>query len=83
MFEPIHGSAFDITGKGIANPVASFWTGVMMLEHLGEKPTPPARLMRAVEKVTGAGITTPDVGGTATTKDVTDAVVEAIHSSNV
>ena len=82
MFEPIHGSAFDITGKGIANPVASFWTASQMLDHLGEVEA-SARLMRAVEKVTGAGITTPDVGGTATTKDVTDAVVEAIQSSNV
>src|ERR1041385_4963021 len=81
MFEPIHGSAFDITGKGIANPVASFWTASQMLDHLGETEA-SARLMRAVEKVTGAGITTPDVGGTATTKDVTAAVVEAIHSSN-
>jgi tartrate dehydrogenase/decarboxylase / D-malate dehydrogenase len=82
MFEPIHGSAFDITGKGIANPVASFWTASQMLDHLGETEA-SARLMRAVEKVTGAGITTPDVGGTATTKEVTAAVVEAIHSSNV
>src|ERR1700712_5415085 len=75
MFEPIHGSAFDITGKGIANPVASFWTAAQMLDHLGEADA-SARLMRAVEKVTGAGILTPDVGGTATTRDVTDAVVE-------
>jgi tartrate dehydrogenase/decarboxylase / D-malate dehydrogenase len=82
MFEPIHGSAFDITGKGIANPVASFWTAAQMLEHLGEKDA-AARLMRAVEKVTGAGILTPDVGGTATTMEVTAAVVEAIQSSNV
>ena len=51
MFEPIHGSAFDITGKGIANPVATFWTGAMMLEHLGETKA-AARLMRAVERVT-------------------------------
>ena len=82
MFEPIHGSAFDITGQGIANPVASFWTAAQMLDHLGEADA-SARLMRAVEKVTGAGIVTPDVGGTATTKDVTNAVVEAIQSSNV
>jgi tripartite-type tricarboxylate transporter receptor subunit TctC len=65
MFEPIHGSAFDITGKGIANPVAAFWTAAQMLDHLGEAEA-SARLMRAVEQVTGAGITTPDVGGTAT-----------------
>ena len=51
MFEPIHGSAFDITGKGVANPVATFWTGAMLLEHLGEKDA-AARLMRAVERVT-------------------------------
>jgi tartrate dehydrogenase/decarboxylase/D-malate dehydrogenase len=82
MFEPIHGSAFDITGKGIANPVASFWTAAQMLEHLGEAEA-AGRLMRAVEQVTAAGILTPDVGGTATTKQVTDAVVDAIYSSNV
>ncbi|MGF6233219.1 tartrate dehydrogenase/decarboxylase/D-malate dehydrogenase [Inquilinus ginsengisoli] len=82
MFEPIHGSAFDITGKGIANPVASFWTAAQMLEHLGEAEA-AGRLMRAVEQVTAAGILTPDVGGTATTKEVTDAVVDAIYSSNV
>jgi tartrate dehydrogenase/decarboxylase/D-malate dehydrogenase len=70
MFEPIHGSAFDITGKGIANPVATFWTAAQMLDHLGE-PEAAARLMRAVERVTEAGILTPDVGGTATTKIVT------------
>jgi tartrate dehydrogenase/decarboxylase/D-malate dehydrogenase len=82
MFEPIHGSAFDITGKGIANPVATFWTGAQMLEHLGEKDA-AARLMAAMDKVCQAGILTPDVGGKATTKDVTAAMVDAIHSSNV
>ena len=82
MFEPIHGSAFDITGKGIANPVATFWTAAQMLEHLGE-PQAATRLMQAVERVTQAGILTPDVGGTATTQEVTDAVVAEIHRSNV
>ncbi len=77
MFEPIHGSAFDITGKGIANPVATFWTAAMMLEHLGEAKA-AARLMRAVEKVTGAGVHTPDLGGKATTAQVTRAVIEAL-----
>ena len=81
MFEPIHGSAFDITGKGIANPVATFWTGAQMLEHLGE-PEAAARLMRAVEEVCAAGIKTPDIGGTATTREVTDAVIEAIRGAN-
>jgi tartrate dehydrogenase/decarboxylase / D-malate dehydrogenase len=82
MFEPIHGSAFDIAGKGIANPIATFWTAAQMLDHLGEADA-SARLMRAVEQVTGAGIHTPDIGGVATTKEVTDAVVDAIYSSNI
>jgi tartrate dehydrogenase/decarboxylase / D-malate dehydrogenase len=81
MFEPIHGSAFDITGKGIANPVATFWTAAQMLEHLGEADA-AARLMRAVEFVCAQGILTPDVGGKATTRDVTDAVVGAILGLN-
>jgi tartrate dehydrogenase/decarboxylase/D-malate dehydrogenase len=77
MFEPIHGSAFDITGKGIANPVATFWTGAMMLEHLGE-PQAAQRLMGAIEAVTESGVLTPDLGGKATTAQVTRAVVERI-----
>ncbi|HSM43139.1 MAG TPA: tartrate dehydrogenase [Afifellaceae bacterium] len=82
MFEPIHGSAFDITGKGIANPVATFWTASQMLDHLGESDA-AERLMTAVEKVCEAGIKTPDIGGSATTQDVTDAVCDAIRGSNV
>ncbi len=81
MFEPIHGSAFDITGKGIANPIASFWTACQMLDHLGEGEA-SARLMRAIETVCSAGISTPDVGGTATTREVTEAVIKAIFGSN-
>ena len=82
MFEPIHGSAFDITGKGIANPVGSFWTAVMMLEHLGETAA-AARLMKAVERVTAdPSLHTPDLGGQATTKQVTEAVVRAIEMEN-
>jgi tartrate dehydrogenase/decarboxylase/D-malate dehydrogenase len=82
MFEPIHGSAFDITGKGIANPVASFWTAALMLEHLGEARAASA-LMVAVEQVCAAGVLTPDIGGTATTVEVTRAVVEAIRGANL
>ncbi len=81
MFEPIHGSAFDITGKGIANPIATFWTACQMLDHLGEAHA-SARLMKAIEEVCAAGIMTPDVGGTATTAEVTDAVINAIRGSN-
>jgi tartrate dehydrogenase/decarboxylase/D-malate dehydrogenase len=78
MFEPIHGSAFDITGKGIANPVATFWTAVLMLEHLGEAAA-AGRLMRAIEAVTARGIFTPDLGGEADTAVVTDAVIDALR----
>ena len=83
MFEPIHGSAFDIVGKGIANPIGSFWTGAMMLEHLGEKAAAD-RLMRAVERVTAdPSLHTPDLGGKATTREVTDATISAIEGENV
>ncbi|PYH43761.1 putative tartrate dehydrogenase [Aspergillus saccharolyticus JOP 1030-1] len=78
MFEPIHGSAFDITGKGIANPVATFWTAAEMLEWLGETDA-AAKLLTAVENVCEAGVLTADLGGTATTKEVTDAVVAEIQ----
>jgi tartrate dehydrogenase/decarboxylase/D-malate dehydrogenase len=82
MFEPIHGSAFDITGKGIANPVATFWSGCMMLEHLGERAA-ATRLMRAIESATAdPDLHTPDLGGKATTRQVTDAVREAVFGDN-
>jgi tartrate dehydrogenase/decarboxylase/D-malate dehydrogenase len=82
MFEPIHGSAFDIAGKGIANPVGTFWTATMMLDHLGEKAA-ANRLMRAIEKVTAdPSLHTPDLGGTATTRKVTDATIAAIRGDN-
>ena len=77
MFEPIHGSAFDITGKGVANPIATFWTGSMMLEHLGEAKA-AARLMKAIESVTAQRVFTPDLGGSARTRDVTAAVISAL-----
>jgi tartrate dehydrogenase/decarboxylase/D-malate dehydrogenase len=78
MFEPVHGSAPDIEGKGVANPIAAFWSGVLMLEHLGEGEA-GKRLMGAIEKVTGAGKTlTPDLRGKASTGEVTDAVIAAL-----
>jgi tartrate dehydrogenase/decarboxylase/D-malate dehydrogenase len=83
MFEPIHGSAFDITGKGIANPIATFWSGSLMLEHLGQSAA-AARLMRAVERVTAdKRLHTPDLGGKATTAEVTAAVVAALAGDNL
>jgi tartrate dehydrogenase/decarboxylase/D-malate dehydrogenase len=74
MFEPIHGSAFDIMGKGLANPVGTFWSCVMLLEHLGETAA-AAQLMQAIEQVTAnPALHTGDLGGTATTAQVTQAV---------
>jgi tartrate dehydrogenase/decarboxylase/D-malate dehydrogenase len=82
MFEPIHGSAFDIMGKGIANPIGTFWSEVMMLDHLGETAA-ANRLMKAIERVTAdQRFHTPDLGGKARTADVTAAVIEAIHGAN-
>ncbi len=77
MFEPIHGSAFDITGRGIANPIGAFWTAAMMLDHLGE-PAAAERLMAAIGTVTERGPRTPDLGGQAGTADVTAAVIAAL-----
>jgi isocitrate/isopropylmalate dehydrogenase len=73
MFEPIHGSAFDITGKGIANPVGTFWTASEMLAWLGEEKA-AKKLMESVETVTERGVATRDLGGKAGTQEVTDAV---------
>ena len=74
MFEPIHGSAFDIMGQGLANPVGTFWSCVMLLEHLGEQATAQA-LMAAIERVTAnPTLHTRDLGGMATTAQVTQAV---------
>jgi tartrate dehydrogenase/decarboxylase/D-malate dehydrogenase len=80
MFEPIHGSAFDIMGKGLANPVGTFWSAVMMLEHLGE-PQAARRLMDAVEQVTSdRQLHTRDLGGSATTAQVTQAVCSRLEA---
>jgi tartrate dehydrogenase/decarboxylase/D-malate dehydrogenase len=78
MFEPIHGSAFDIMGKGLANPVGTFWSCVMLLEHIGE-PAAAERLMEAIETVTATPeLHTRDLGGQATTAQVTRAVCRQI-----
>ncbi|KAK7425686.1 hypothetical protein QQZ08_007785 [Neonectria magnoliae] len=82
MFEPIHGSAFDITGKGIANPVATFWTAAEMLAWLGEEDA-SLKLMQCVESVCDAGVLSADLGGSATTKEVTAAVVAEIKKTLV
>lgn len=78
MFEPIHGSAFDIMGRGIANPIGTFWSCVLLLEHLGEKQA-AENLMVAIEKVTSdVSLHSGDLGGSATTEQVTSAVCAAL-----
>ncbi|MFT4566849.1 MAG: tartrate dehydrogenase/decarboxylase/D-malate dehydrogenase [Saprospiraceae bacterium] len=80
MFEPIHGSAPDIAGQGIANPIGQFWSAAQMLEHLGEK-TAADDIVQAIGKVTAQGIVTVDLGGNASTSDVTKAVLTAINTT--
>ncbi len=78
MFEPIHGSAFDIMGKGLANPIGTFWSCVMMLEHLGETVA-ATKLMAVIEAVTAdKSLHTRDLGGNATLAQVTAAVIARI-----
>ncbi|MEC5214060.1 tartrate dehydrogenase/decarboxylase/D-malate dehydrogenase [Polaromonas sp. CG_9.5] len=81
MFEPIHGSAFDIMGQGLANPVGTFWSAVMLLEHLGENAA-AHQLMQAIESVTAdASLHTRDLGGNATTAQVTAAICARIAAT--
>ena len=79
LFEPVHGSAPDITGKGIANPIGQIWSGAMMLDHLGHAAAHDA-IVRAIEKVTAEGPRTPDMGGKASTSDVGKAVADALSA---
>ena len=82
MFEPIHGSAFDIMGQGLANPLGTFWSVVMMLEHLGETAA-ARRVMQAIEAVTAdPALHTRDLGGAATTRQVTAAVCAAVAKTS-
>jgi tartrate dehydrogenase/decarboxylase/D-malate dehydrogenase len=77
MFEPVHGSAPDIYGKGIANPIGQIWAGAMMLDHLGY-PEAGASIMTAIERVLASGLRTPDMGGTASTADMGQAIANAV-----
>jgi tartrate dehydrogenase/decarboxylase / D-malate dehydrogenase len=77
MFEPVHGSAPDIAGKGTANPIGQIWSGAMMLEHLGEKDAAEA-VMNAIEMVLAKGPRNRDIGGTASTEVVGKAITEAV-----
>ena len=81
MFEPIHGSAPDIAGKGIANPIAAIWAGAMMLDHLGQRGAHD-RILRAIEGVLAdERVRTPDLGGRATTAEMTKAVTAAMQGT--
>jgi tartrate dehydrogenase/decarboxylase / D-malate dehydrogenase len=80
MFEPVHGSAPDIAGKGIANPIGAVWSAALMLEHLGHEAE-AARVMAAIRSTTAAGTVTPDLGGRATTDQVADALVGHLAAS--
>jgi tartrate dehydrogenase/decarboxylase/D-malate dehydrogenase len=83
MFEPIHGSAPDIAGKGIANPIAAIWAGAMMLDHLGERAAHDS-ILRSIEQVIGdERVKTPDLGGKATTREMAKAVMSALTAAKV
>jgi tartrate dehydrogenase/decarboxylase/D-malate dehydrogenase len=82
LFEPVHGSAPDIFGKGIANPIGQIWSGAMMLDHLGY-PQAHDAIVRAIETVTEHGPRTPDMGGQATTDDVGRAIADALKSQSL
>jgi len=81
MFEPVHGSAPDIAGQGIANPIGAIWSGAQMLEHLGEEEAATAVLTAVEEMLAGGGPRTRDLGGTATTAEVTAALTASMGSS--
>jgi tartrate dehydrogenase/decarboxylase/D-malate dehydrogenase len=80
LFEPIHGSAPDIAGEGVANPAGAIWAGALMLEHAGY-PEAGARILTALEVTLASGTKTRDLGGTATTAEVTEAVVQRLGGS--
>ncbi|MBM7634754.1 tartrate dehydrogenase [Geomicrobium sediminis] len=77
MFEPVHGSAPDIIGKGIANPIGQIWTAKMMLDHLGEEES-ATKVLEAIEQVTRQQMVTPDLGGNCTTEEVTNAIIQEL-----
>ena len=77
MFEPVHGSAPDIAGRIIANPIGQIWSGSMMLDHLGHKDA-AAAVLRAIETVLADGPRTPDLGGSATTQELGQAIAQAV-----
>lgn len=81
MFEPVHGSAPDIVGKGLANPIGQIWTAKMMLDHFGEAEL-GTFLLDAIEAVTAKGIVTADLGGSHSTEDVTNAIIDEVQKGS-
>lgn len=79
MFEPVHGSAPDIAGRGIANPIGQIWTAALMLDHLGQVES-SRELLRVVEEVTADGVKTPDIGGAASTREVSGEICRRLKS---
>ena len=81
MFEPVHGSAPDIAGQGIANPIGAIWSGVQMLEHLGETAAADDVLAHLEQLLANDGPRTRDLGGTATTADVVNALAPSFANA--
>ena len=81
MFEPVHGSAPDIAGKGIANPIGQIWSGAMMLRHLGLPEAGDAVENAIAGILASARVRTPDIGGTATTRDLGEAIVSQLSAA--
>jgi tartrate dehydrogenase/decarboxylase/D-malate dehydrogenase len=82
MFEPVHGSAPDIAGKGIANPIGQIWSGAMMLRHLGENEAAACVELAISQVLAEAKVGTPDIGGTATTKQMGEAISSHVTTRN-
>jgi tartrate dehydrogenase/decarboxylase/D-malate dehydrogenase len=83
LFEPVHGSAPDISGKGIANPVAQIWSGAMMLEHLGEKQAAHAVEQAIFKVIAASSVRTRDIGGNASTRDLGEAIAAELSAVTV
>lgn len=82
MFEPVHGSAPDIIGKGIANPIGQIWTAKMLLDHHGETEL-GEHLLHSIEQVTSKGIITPDIGGGHSTTEVTNEIIKTLQKKTI
>jgi tartrate dehydrogenase/decarboxylase/D-malate dehydrogenase len=81
LFEPVHGSAPDIAGKGIANPVAQIWSGAMMLEHLGEKEAAQAVEQAIFKVLAQSNVRTRDIGGKASTRDLGEVIAAEVSAA--